>query len=87
MGVINSSYIIDGISLIRKISETNNLLKHLIDGQGANGESSSIFDSSHKMTIQIKDEITEINFEINDLKKTYQSEINKSKNSEDDDRN
>lgn len=41
----------------------------------------------HKLTIQIKDEITEINFQINDLKKTYQDDFHSSRNSEDDDIN
>lgn len=87
MLVINRSYILDGISVLKKINETGKLLKHLTEAQGTNGEGSSIFDKSHKMTIQIKDEITGINYEINDLKKTYQGQLQDGKYSKDDDRN
>lgn len=78
----NNSYIIDGVATFRKIGETNNLLKHLIMNS-----QSSIFDASQKMTIQIKDEITGINFEINDLKTAYKKNASTNKNSEDDDKN
>ena len=79
-----SSYLLDGISIFKKIGETNNLLKHLIMNSQSN---SSLFDGSQKITIQIKDEITGINFEINDLKNTYQSKLNSSQNSMDEDKN
>jgi syntaxin 5 len=49
--------------------------------------SSSLFDASQKLTIQIKDEITGINFEINDLKNNYQAKIKNSKNTESEDKN
>lgn len=74
----------DGISIYKKIGETNNLLKHLIMNSQSN---SNLFDASQKVTIQIKDEITGINFEINDLKNSYQSKIADSKNTEDEDKN
>lgn len=78
----NNSYIIDGVDTYRKIGETNNLLKHLIMNS-----QSSIFDASQKITIQIKDEVTGINFEINDLKNSYKKNAAANKNSPDDDRN
>ncbi len=78
----NNFYIIDGISTFRKIGETNNLLKHLIMNS-----QSSIFDASQKITIQIKDEITGINFEINDLKASYKRNAGANKSSQDDDKN
>lgn len=74
----------DGVNIFRKIGETNNLLKHLIMNSQSN---SNLFDASQKITIQIKDEITGINFEISDLKKTYQSKLKESKNTEDEDKN
>jgi len=67
-----------GLGYINKIGEANNLL---------NSKCGALFDSSSQLTIQIKDEITEVNFQINDLKKMYQDEFHKSRNSEDDDIN
>jgi len=66
------------LGYINKIGEANNLL---------NSKCGALFDSSSQLTIQIKDEITEVNFQINDLKKMYQDEFHKSRNSEDDDIN
>ena len=81
---LNKSYIISGVSIFKKIGETNNLLKHLIVNSQSN---SNLFDGSQKITIQIKDEIGEIGADINDLKNSYQSKIADSMNTEDEDKN
>ena len=80
----NSSYVLEGTNIYKQImGETNTMLKHLI----LNSQQSSIFDGSQKVTLQIKDEITRINLEINDLKTQYQARTSSSRNSEDDDKN
>ena len=78
--LINKSYVLEGAVIYKKITETNNLLKHLIMNSQNN---SNLFDASQKITIQIKDEITEINFLINELKKSYQEGIPHSQNTVD----
>lgn len=59
------SYVSEGVAIYKKMRDTNNLLKHLIINSQSN---SNLFDTSHKITIQIKDDITEINMDINELK-------------------
>jgi hypothetical protein len=76
----NIKYIPASFSIYKKIGDTNNLLKHLILNSQT---SSSLFDASQKITIQIKDEITEVNYMINELKKSYQNGIKESKNTVD----
>ena len=75
--IIALTYLLEQ-KFINKIGEANNLL---------NSESGALFDSTQKLTVQIRDEITEINFQIDDLKKTYQDELSNSRNSENDDVN
>lgn len=72
IGVINSSYVLEGIEIYKKIRET---------------KSFGHIEPSQRIIIQIKDEITAINFEISDLKTKYQESMAHSRHSEDDDKN